>query len=267
MRVSSVLVPGVLTIALAAAACGDDDNAPLTSSADGGAKEAGSGGPGTVGDDEVKQTGKIVRARATELAVEGATVTVAGKSVTTNASGDYELAVPKGTPTQMTVTAPDFYKLVEQEWIVSKDFPRGETQLLPVGLANLLAGLLAPPRDATKGLLVVTVRPLPPCDSEEGTTLTIDPPGAKLVYIAGGLPSSVLDSVKKNEGFSAIFYDIEPGVTVHVTASSPRCGQAPFPVEIDGVTLTGNQKTEAGDALSYMRVFLSMPKIVDAGGQ
>jgi hypothetical protein len=255
-----------LSIVCAAAACGDDDG-PTASASDAGADaEPEASGPVVVGESEVKQTGKIVRARATDVVVEGATVSIADKTATTNASGDYEIAVPKGTPTQMKVSAPEFFTLIEQEWIVNADISRGESQLLPTGLAGLLAGVLNPPRDEAKGLLVVSVRPQPPCASEEGATLTIDPPGqAKLAYIGGGLPDNSRSDVKAGESFSAIFYDVDPGVTVRVSATSPTCEQVPFPVETDGVTYTGNQKTEPGEALAFLRVYLGPAKIADAG--
>ncbi len=250
----------------AAAACGDDEVTATTPATDAGS--ATETGPVVVGSNEVKQTGKIVRAQATSEVVEGATVTIATKSVTTSATGNYEIAVPKGTPVQMTVTAPDFFKLIEQEYILQNDLDRGETQLLKTGTANLLAGVLNPPRDATKGLLVVSVRVQPPCASEEGTTLTIDPPGASLSYVgASGLPDSTQSAVKQGTAFSAIFYNVEPGVNVRVTANSPSCEQVAFPIDADGVTLTGNQKTEAGEALSFLRVYLGPAKSVDAGGQ
>lgn len=263
-RLGLLLFP--LALSAAVAACGDDDNAPVSPGSDGGAASDG-GGPVVPSANEVKQTGKIVRAQATDEAVEGATVAVADESTTTNAAGEYELAVPKGTPTQMVVTAPDFYKLIEQEWIVGADLARGETQLLKTATANLLAGVLNPPRDPQKGLLVVSVRVQPPCASEEGATLAIDPPGqAKITYVGGsGLPDSTLSAVKQGTAFSAIFYDVEPGATVHVTATSPTCEQVPFPIDVDGVTLTGNQKTEAGEALSFMRVYLGPAKSADAG--
>lgn len=267
MRTRFVFVFLPMSMMAAAAACGDDATTPSSPQRDAGTTNET--GPVVVGTNEVKQTGKIVRAQATSEMVEGATITVAGKTAITNASGAYEIAVPKDQPVQMTVTAPDYFKLIEQEWILKTDLDRGETQLLKTGTANLLAGVLNPPRDPSKGLLVVSVRVQPPCASEEGTTLTIDPPGqAQLSYVGkSGLPDSTLSSVQKGAAFSAIFYDVEPGVNVRVTANSPSCEQVAFPLEADGVTLTGNQKTEAGESLSFLRVYLGPAKSVDAGGQ
>jgi hypothetical protein len=239
-------------------ACSDDESTTATPAPDAGTADAPvETGPVVVGSNEVKQTGKLVRALATDTAVPG-TITVAGKTVNTNDDGTYEIAVPKGTPYQMTATGgADYFKLVEQEWIADQDLPNGDTQMLPVSLANLLAGALDPPRDPAKGLLVVSVRPEAPCTSEEGTTLAIDPPGsAKLSYFSGSFPSPDQTSVKQGTSFSAFFYDVEPGVTVKVIATSPTCEQLPFPIAKDGKTFTGNQKTEAGESLSFMRVYL-----------
>jgi hypothetical protein len=237
------------------AACSDDSSTSSTPAPDAGTTDAAADtGPVVVGSNEAKQTGRTVYATDTSAGVQS-TVTVAGKSVTTDGNGSYEIAVPKDTPYSMTVTATDFYKLIEQEWIVKQDLNQGDTSMLPTAIANLLAGSLD--RDTTKGLLVVSVRPQPPCTSEGGTTLTIDPPGAaKVAYVDGTTPDSSLTSVKAGSKFSAFFYNVEPNVTVNVIATSPTCNQVPFPIDVDGKTLTGNQKTEPGEVLSFLRVYL-----------
>ena len=50
-----------------------------------------------------------------------------------------------------------------------------------------------------------------------------------------------------------------------VVVASPTCEQVPFPVDYGGVTLTGGQMAETGDAVSYIRVFVGPKKIVDSG--
>lgn len=243
------------------AACSSDESTPTVSpGADSGpAVDAGvESGPVVVGSNEVKQTGRTVYASDTSAGV-ASTVTIAGKSVNTDGDGNYEIAVPKDTPYSMSVTAPDFYKLIEQEWKVTQDLPAGSTSMLPTALANILAGSLN--RDKTKGLLVVSVRPQAPCTSEEGTTLTIEPAGtAKVAYVDGTTPDSSLTAVKKDSKFSAFFYDVEPNVNVTVTATSPTCNQTAFPIDVDGKTLTGNQKTEPGETLSFLRIYLGTLK-------
>jgi hypothetical protein len=251
-------VAGLSAIAVVAACSDDESSTPVSPGADAGVADApAESAPVVVGESEVKQTGKIVRALATDTPVPSV-ITVAGKTASTKDDGTYEIAAPKGTPYQMQVNAgAEYYKLIEQEWIVEQDLPNGDTQMLPVSLANLLAGALDPPRDPAKGLLVVSVRPEPGCASEEGTTLTIEPPGAaKVSYFDGSFPSSSQTSVKAGARFSAFFYDVDPGVTVKVVATSPTCTQLAFPIAKDGKTFTGSQKTEAGEALSFTRVYL-----------
>ncbi len=255
-----------LALVTTAVACGDDDGGSSATRADGGTGGKPDAAAVITNDTESKQTGRIIRAQTEDEAVEGATVTIAGKTATTNATGDYELIVPRNTPYQMTVAADGFYKLLEQEWILKKEtLDRGAESLLLTATANLLAGLL-PERRADKGLVVVKVNPQPPCSSEEGSTLTIDPPGeAKVTYFSGSLPDSQQASVKAGTTFSAAIYNVEVGVPLKITVSSPQCVQVPFPVDVDDVTYTGFQKAEPGEALSYMRVYIKDPVVTDAG--
>lgn len=262
-RVFALLLP--LSTFTVVAACSDDSTSSTPAADAGTADAAGETGPVVVGTNEVKQKGKTVHALQTTSGVE-ATITVAGKSAQANGNGEYEIAVPKDAPYSMTVTAEGYFKLLEQEWIVKQDLDNGETSMLPTAVAGFLSEQLSPKRDPAKGLLVVSVRPQAPCTTEDGTTLTIDPPGsAKLTYVDGTSPDPLLTAVKGGSRFSAFFYDIEPNVVVHVTAKSPTCEQVPFPLDVDGKTLTGNQKTEAGEALSFMRVYVGPLKSTDAG--
>jgi len=248
-------------------ACSDDD--PSTGSTP--VPDAGGGAetdaPVVVtSDTESKQSGKIIRAQTEDEPIPNATITIAGKTATTNAAGEYEIIVPRKTPYQMTVAAEGYYKLLEQEWILEKEtLERGNTNLLLTATANLLAGLL-PGRKTDKGLVVVKVNAEAPCASEEGSTLAIDPPGeAKVAYFSGSLPDSQQAAVKAGTTFSAAFYNVEVGVPLTITVTSPSCAQRPFPIAVGDVTYTGVQKAEAGDALSYIRVFIRDPLAADAG--
>jgi hypothetical protein len=247
-------------------ACGDDDAAGSNPSGTDGGAGAQPDGAVVANETEAKQTGKIIRAQTENDGVPGATVTAGGKSVTTNATGDYEIIVPRNTPYQMTVSAPEYFKLLEQEMILKKEsLARGNTTLLPTATANLLAGLLTG-RKAEKGLVVVKVNPLPPCASEEGSTLTIDPPGeAKLTYFNGSLPQTSLTAVKAGSTFSAAFYNVEVGVPLKINVTSPECAQAAFPIEVGDVTYTGALSAEPGEALAYIRVYTKDPVAPDAG--
>lgn len=254
---ASVLLAGTTLVV----ACGDDD---AVSSGDAGTVDAAAEAAPAAG--EGKQSGRIVRAQSQGQPVEGATVIVGERSVTTGADGTYELVVPKGVAYTMKVTAPEHYALLEQEWILRSDaLARGDTQLLPSSTANLLAAFF-PGRDPAKALVAVRVTPLPPCDSEEGAVVTIEPRGAADVrYFSGGIPSATATSVKKDESISAAFFNVEPNTVVKVGVTAPGCEALPFPVEQGEVTYTGSARTEPGEALTYVRVFLG-PRLADAGG-
>ena len=211
------------------------------------------------------QTGRIIDAVGKD-GVMSATVSIAGKSVTTNDDGTYAIGITKNVPSTMSVTAPDHYKLNEQEWIVKSDlFARADTSLLSNSTAGLLATFL-PARDPAKGILAVRIYPVPPCTSEAGATIAIEPAGAaKVTYFAGGIPSKTATVTSKDETFAGIFTNVDPGVPIKVTVSSPTCEQVAFPIDYDGVTLTGVQKVETGDVVSFIRVFLGPQKIADSG--
>lgn len=211
------------------------------------------------------QTGRIIDAVGKE-GVKGAAVSIAGKSVTTNDDGTYAIGITKNVPSTMSVTAPDHYKLNEQEWIVKADlFARADTSLLSNSTAGLLATFL-PTRDPAKGFLAVRIYPLAPCTSEAGATIAIEPAGAaQVTYFAGGIPSKTATVTSKGETFAGIFTNVDPKVPITVTVSSPSCEQLAFPIDYDGVTLTGVQKVETGDVVSFIRVFLGPQKIADSG--
>ena len=258
---AGVFFSSVAASATGIAACSSSSNATVEP-----ASEAGTDAPiGPVGATEAKQKGRVIDA-IDKFGVAGATVSIAGKTALTKDDGTYEIVVPRNTPYRMSVTASGHYKLNEQEWIVKKEaFDRTDTSLLSTDIANLLASFL-PPRDAAKGLLVVRVNPLPPCDSEQGATLSIEPVGAsKITYFSGGRPNKSATSTTKDESFSAAFSDVDISVPIRVTVSSPTCEQVAFPVDYQDVTYTGVQQTEPGEVLSYIRVFIGPKKIADAG--
>lgn len=263
-RALSVLaVSGLAASGSVFAAC-SDSGAPDTGAAPG--ADAGSDGPATVPSSgaEAKQTGKILQAQTSD-GVAGATVAVAGKTATTNANGDYEILVPRGTPYQMSASAEGYWKVLEQEWILNRDaLARGPTNIILTQTAYLLASFLDG-RNKEKGTLVVRVEVMPPCATDEGATLTLDPPGeSKLVYFNGQIPDVQATSVHHGSTFAAAFYNVDVGVPVRVGVSSPVCKPVPFPVETDDVTYTGVNRVEADEAVSFHRVYLRDP-IADGG--
>jgi len=211
------------------------------------------------------QTGRIIDAVG-KTGVAAAVVTIAGQTATTGDDGTYAIGIPKNVPYSMTVTAPDHFKLDEQEWIVKTDlFDRGDTSLLSTSTASFLSGLL-PTRDPAKGMLAVRIYPLPPCTSEQGSTLSLSPAGtSKLTYFMGGLPNQGATVTTKDQSFSGVFTDVDVAVPLTVTVTSPDCEQVPFPLDYGGVTLTGKQQAEPGDVVSYIRVFIGPAKIKEAG--
>lgn len=263
---SSPFVVAALAIAAAVACSSSSDGAaPLTPGVEAGGDAAQAEAATDAAPAGPTQKGRIIDAVGKD-GVLGATVTVGGKSVTTNDDGTYAIAITKDVPTTMSVTAPDHYKLNEQEWIVKSDlFDRADTSLLSTSTAGLLASFL-PARDPAKGLVAVRIYPLPPCDSEAGATIAIAPAGvAQVTYFAGGLPSKTATVTSMGESFSGILTNVEPGVPITIVVHSPSCEQVAFPIDYGGVTLTGVQKAETGDVVSYMRVFLGPKNVVDSG--
>ena len=196
-----------------------------------------------------------------------AVVSIAGQTATTGDDGTYAISIPKNVPYSMTVTAPDHFKLDEQEWIVKTDlFDRGDTSLLSTNTAMLLAMFL-PARDPAKGLLAVRIYPLAPCTSEEGSTMTpLAGRNLEADVLRGRPPELESRSRRRRTRASpGSSRDVDVGVPLTVTVTSPDCEQVAFPVDYGGVTLTGLQKAEAGDVVSYIRVFIGPKKIAEAG--
>lgn len=252
----------------AAVACGSSssgEETPVTPGSEAGGSDAQAEAAADAPVAGPTQTGRIIDAVGKD-GIMGAVVSIGGKSIPTNDDGTYAIGITKDVPTSMSVTAADHFKLNEQEWIVKSDlFARGDTSLLSNSTANLLSNFL-PVREATKGLIAVRIYPLPPCVSEAGSTIAIEPAGtAEVTYFAGGLPSKTAKVVSKDESFSGIFTNVEAGVPIKVVVTSPICEQVAFPVDYGGVTLTGLQKAEPGDVVSYIRVFLGPQKIADSG--
>lgn len=252
MRVRSKLVFVALSLSVAfGVACSSSTTPETTPDA---AAEAGGSPDAFVEPTEVRQTGRALVLQQ-RTPVEGATVTAGAATTTTNANGDYSLIVPRGKPVRLTFAAPEFYKLVEQEYVVEKaTYERGESLMLSRQTAGLLKAFL-PGLDTAKGILVVRVVAGAGCKSEDGTELSLDPPGATLRYTVNGLPSDK-PFVTAGENNGAIFYNVTPGAKVTVTAKSPGCSQLPFPVAYEGVKYNDNQTTEGGESFTFMRVFL-----------
>lgn len=212
---------------------------------------------------EVSQKGRALVLQA-NTPVEGANVTANGATATTDAEGRYSLVVPRGAPVSLRFSKPEFFQLVEQEYVVDKTpYDRGDSLMLSVQTANLLKAFLTA-YDDTKGLVVVKVVPTKGCPSEGGTELSLDTPGATVKYTVGGLPGNAT-SLAAGENNGALFYNVAPNVPVKVIAKHPTCAQLPFPVAYQGVTYTEKLVTEPGQSFSFVRIFLGPGAAGDAG--
>jgi hypothetical protein len=259
---------GVFVSSLApciAVACSDSTTTPAPAGGDSGPDASA---PEVIpAPTEAIQSGRVITAQQ-ETAVEGATITVGGKSVTTAADGKYAIAVPKDSPFRMRVAAEEHYTLLEQEYSIGgkATLDRGDTQLLSRTTANLLVAFLQG-YDKTKGLVSVRVSPLAPCASEEGATVTLDPPGAaQFRYVSGSIPREGQPAVKAGESISVIFYNVEPGVKVRPVVTHPSCEVVPFPVAVGDVSYTNAEVTpEPGEVLTFVRAYVGPAKAVDAG--
>ena len=148
---------------------------------------------------------------------------------------------------------------------VSRSVGRTLRGLFGNNVVGKLAGEFA--NDKTKGLVSVRVAPLAPCASEEGATVTLDPPGAaQLRYVSGSIPREGQAAVKAGESISVIFYNVEPGVKVRPVVTHPSCEVVPFPVAVGDVSYTNAEVTpEPGEVLTFVRTYVGPPKAVDAG--
>ena len=260
--------------AFSIAGCSSDNPTPNPTKADGGGAEGGSpeASPGGM-----SFSGRIFDLGQKGKAVAGATVTAAGLTATTDATGAYSLPIPLNTPFSLGVTAPGYYKLIEQETLIKGTVDRGKTYVPSDALGAMLNASL-PGYTDTLGGVGVAIEKAASCPSEAGSTLTwtVDggaPDGGteKLVYFTAGFPSQA-KSAQKDSFPHALIYNVAPGKKITVSVTPPTgCTAAPFPVDVAGPFVAGADSTggagtltftvasvltEAGKATSFLRVFL-----------
>lgn len=214
---------------------------------------AGEGGGNTYA-----QTGQIVDFN-TNKGVVGATVAAGSVTATTDATGKYTLNVPKDTAYSMTITAPNYLKLIEQEWKLTGDADRGKTSFVDAAtqqtLQNALSGY-----DGTLAVFSMEVKKKGACADVTGATITMANQGAAIIkYFKGGFPSNTATSVTDGQLPSAVLYNVTPGTQVVVTVTHPTCKQVAFPVAdptIPTILYTGNVTTEGGAAASFTRLYV-----------
>ncbi len=252
----------------------DEDTVPLRALSD----EGGSGGEGGTVDSgpahpgQAQQSGRIVILGQEGTGVPGATINIGGKTVTSDAKGNYSVLYPLDTPVDMVITAPNYYKLLEGQWLLKQDRSRGSTRLPSVDTAKtLLRALSLTGIDVNVALGVISVWaiPLAGCPSEGGVTFDISPRDAStnLVYLKAQFPDTSLTSGGKGENPHVVIYNVPIGKDLTIIAKHPTCSQLPFPQDdVDGFTYTGKVNLEADNqTLSFFRVFMGPHVDVDAG--
>jgi hypothetical protein len=204
----------------------------------------------------VTQHGTIIDYR-TKKPIAGATVSAAGKAVTSDATGAYAFSVEPGVPYIIAVTAPGYDELVLQERSIDADEDDGVMNLVSTADAALVISQLDG-YDPSLGALSVWVLATGNCWTSEGATVSVSPAGAaKVKYFAGGMPSASQTSVVPSELPSAIIYNTQPGVPLTVTVGNTACRQVAFPTVQNAIRYTGGGiTTEAGGVTTFMNVFL-----------
>lgn len=269
------------SLALLLAACSNNNPSGNDGGSDSGGGNDGQGG------NTFNQTGQIVDF-SSKAGLPNMVVTGGGNTATTDAKGNYTLAVPKSTPYTMTIASDPnattgYLTLNEQEWQVTGDVNRGQTSAVSNSTENLLKAVLVPQPTTTLAVLTVQVIATGACASATGATISVPglpaadagaPDGGSgpfLDYFSGGFPSSSATSVTDGELPSAIIWDLPVSASFKdVTVTPPaNCKVKAFPTADPSSTgpgpnlvYTGNVKLEPTtpqpgvNVASFMRVFL-----------
>lgn len=245
--------------------------APLVGCSNGNDKTDGGGSEG--GSDVVaggtKLTGTVTAYESMAVLSMATVTAVGGASAVTGDNGKYTLSVMKGTPMYIALTGDQYIKLIEQEFTLMGDANKDEVLVRTSTQASLKAFL--PGYDITKAALIVGVTKRSSCASSEGAIVDLDPPqaGSARAYTQGGLPSA--NRTFAADGQRIFFYNIDPKAKVGIklswampddaggTQPAAPCKMVPYPVQDTdqpNLTYTGNVTLEAGDAISYERLFL-----------
>jgi hypothetical protein len=207
-------------------------------------------------------TGKIVDL-TTKGAVAGATVQAgtSGPSATTDAKGGYSLTID-AKPFNMIVSKTGYYRLIEQETLITASVDRGSTSFVSEGTVSQLQ-LLLEGFDYTKGIVTIGIVPLT-CPSEAGATVDwtphVDGGAAVVRYFQGGLPNRFATSVEKGSyPSSAVVYNLEPNTAFTFTVTPPSgCTVSPFPNTYQGIQYTSASITPpGGKSFGFIRLFLN----------
>lgn len=215
---------------------------------------------GGSGGNTVKLTGQIV-SFAGGTGSAGWNVAAAGVTAQTNSKGAYELAIPKDTAFNISVTDPGngYLGLWDQEAKLSGDFDRGKLRFVEKSTGDTLIQSLQ--ADPTKGVVTIELDAVEgsACasvtDFPAGAKITVDQSNAKIVYQSGGLPAADKTEVQKAENPAAIAINATPDADLKVTVTYDKCKQKAFPVSVGNITYTGALKPKGNYTLSVYRIF------------
>jgi hypothetical protein len=271
-KAAAYFTVSALTAAAFFVAC-DDDTVPLRALPDeAGAVDSGntmSGHPG-----KAQQTGRIVDLGNQGMGVPGATIQIGGQTLTADAKGNYTVLYPLNTPVDMVVKAPNYYTLLEGQWLLKQDESRGPTRLPSADTAKALLTALSPPLtpvavNTSLGVISLWAIKKTGCDDEGGVTFDISPRDAStnIVYLKMTFPDVTLSAGVSGENPHAVIYNVPVDKPITVIAKHPKCSQLPYPQDdSDGFTYTGKVNVAPDNqTLAFYRVFLGPHVDEDAG--
>lgn len=201
------------------------------------------------------QTGRIVDLLNSTSGIPGATIDFGdGVSTTTDATGNYSLQIVQNKPFFMTVSAPSYTTLLDQEWFLTGDADNGTTSLVSAAInAALSSGF--PGYDATKVNLGIGVYfndgdiyKQGNCKDNAGAVVNVDPPTAGvLVYFGAQHTPAPAGTTSVQSGAtnpSALLYNIDPNAPPpKITVTPPAgCTVSAYPHTVGNITYTGNYK-------------------------
>lgn len=240
----------------------NDKNDAGTDTDSGGTKDSTFGGP--------QLTGTVIAYESMAMLPMANVAIPGGASAMTDDKGAYTLSVVKGTPFSLKVTGEQYINLNEQEAILMGDAKKDET-LVRISTQESLKAFL-PNYDKAKAALIVGVTKKATCASSEGAIVDLEPaqPGSIRSYTQGGLPFA--GRAYAADGQRIFFYNIDPKANVKIkltwavpddsgAAMQPAkpCTMVAYPLadpDQPNLTYTGNVVLEAGDAISYERLYL-----------
>jgi hypothetical protein len=186
---------------------------------------------------------------------------MSGPSTTTDSKGQYSLDVD-AKPFNMIVSKTGYFRLIEQESLITATVDRGPTSFVSEGTVSQLSALLEG-FDNTRGIVTIGIVRDPTCPSEAGATVDWTPHAdggaAVLRYFQGGLPNRFATGVEKDSyPSSAVVYNLDSSTPVTFTVTPPSgCTVSPFPNTYQNIQYTSPSITPpGGKSFGFIRLFL-----------